>query len=148
MLRKGQQRLLCTEQNQHRAVKKDHRKPADHSKKESTSGRNRKIGVFILLIFLLAPAGQAEKHRTANACEQPQAVNNVPHRGNHGQSRRTARPLVLPDHGHVDNPVNGADQRTAKRRGQVLKIQIFDLSLQKIHLEPTSVLQLENKKAG
>ena len=76
---------------------------------------------------------EAYNSLAADACQQPQAVNDVPHRRDDGQRGRALRPLVLPHHGRIHQAVDGADERAAERRAQIPEINLPDVSFQQSH---------------
>ena len=75
----------------------------------------------------------AEDDAAADTGQQAEAVDHVPHRRHHRQSRRAIRPLILAHHGHIHHAVNAGDQRTAKGGRQVFEVQRLDLTVEKIH---------------
>ena len=43
------------------------------------------------------------------------------------------RSVVLPDHRHIDDRIDGGNQRAAKRGGEIVQIELSDPALQQIH---------------
>ena len=143
-LREGEQRLIRTEKRQKRALKEDQPDPRERRQNDRADDRRGKILLVLAVAAHAAAALRAEDHAAADAHEKAQAVDDVPHRRDHGQRRCAVGALILPDHRHIDDAVDAGDQRAAERRRQVFEVKRFDISTQKVHCR----FLLSTKKAG
>ena len=132
-LRQHQQGAVGAEEGEDGAVKEDDAHPSQRSQHHGADEGRREILVFAAVACFAAPP-DAEEHAAAGAHEQAEAVDDVPDRCNDGQRRRSLRPLILPDHGHVHDRIDRGDHGGAEGGGQIFEINGFDPIGQKIHI--------------
>lgn len=90
----------------------------------------------------IAALGDAEENRAADTGKQTKAVDNVPDRRDNTHRRRALRPMVLPDHDHIDKAEDAAHERAAESGGEIFQIDFTELVVYKIHnVPPNTALQ-------
>ena len=129
--RQRDQRLVPAEKAQQGDLKEDQAQPAGRRQKHRKAQRHSK-GLVGLPALPLPPV-RTGQHRTPNAGQQTQAVNDVPHRRHHSQRRCAVRPLILPHHRHVHQTIYRGQHGTAKGRAQILEVGVLYISSQQIH---------------
>lgn len=107
-------------------------KPAPGSSRKQNRTHNgcRKICILIIPAARSAFFG-AENNAAADPRQKPRTVYNIPYRRHNCQSCRSSRPLILPEHRHINNSVNTGNQGAAKGRSKIFEIERFDFSLRK-----------------
>lgn len=107
-------------------------KPAPGSSRKQNRTHNgcRKICILIIPAARSAFFG-AENNAAADPRQKPRTVYNIPYRRHNCQSCRSSRPLILPEHRHINNSVNTGNQAAAKGRSKIFEIERFDFSLRK-----------------
>ena len=130
----GQQRFIRTEEGEYRFFKAEDAHPAQSGQQHRANDGDGKILHFTAVMDSVAASLGTENHTAADAHQQPQAVDDVPHRGYHCQCCRAVGTVILPHHGHIHNGVDAGNQCTAKGSTQVLEVKGLDFAIQQIHV--------------
>ena len=140
--------VLCAEHDQELPVKQDYDQPDDCRQYDRTDHRCCKVFIRLLNICVGFPSDRTEEHRASNSHQKSEAVDDVPYRSHHRKRRGALRPVILPHHSHIHDGIDRCDQCAAECRRQILKLDRFDLSIQKIHFSHPPVIHLLKQKTG
>ena len=124
------------EKAQNRLLQQPDAGPCQRRQQHGGQHGRREILVRLSLPRRAAAALCAEQDTAADAREQAETVNDIPHRRHDRQRRRAVRPLILADHRHVHNAVNARDERAAERRQKIFAVDRAHIVPEQIHGHP------------
>ena len=121
---RGRRDEFAPKKGQNGAFEAQNTHPCQQGQQDRTQHRRGEVLIFIAF-FRAAPA-KTENDAAADARQKAQAVDDVPHRGDHRQRRCARGALILADHGRIHQTVNAGNQGAAKGGGQIAEIKGFD----------------------